>query len=365
MVGRKRRAVCRVSFRGPLRVRFVNVNNVDVDKLTRVLLNRSFIVSNSSSGSDPLARTLRGGKTAVCCKRHTAGVASSMSIIMCATTVRPSGPRFTYTGRGKLPVLAHTRLLKRVVEGCSAPITVSKARKGAAAASVMSRVLLTKSYSPAVDIKNVLPTVNKGVHMNGSRAFIARTYRCAGDFLDFFPGVDVVLGVSTSRLSFFGSVSSVHRSFHHFTRLLPTSNALVVGTSAPGCRSVVQSLPYGIVACNLRRSTSCRTTSVACSGCKRTSFSILHGNIGINDCCLGIPNVRGISGTLTTVTLNRLLNLSRRIVVGKLKDFAKASHHFRCGKRITKIAVMSSCTRRPARVRTALRTTRGCPRGGL
>lgn len=255
--------VCRVSFRGPLRVRFVKVKNVDVDNLTRVLLRRGFQVSNSSTGSDPLAHALRRHNTIVCCKRHTSGVGSSMSIIICATTVRPSGPRFTYTGRGKLPVLAHTRLLKRVVQGCSAPVTVSKARKGAAAASVISRVLLRNSYSPAVDINKVLPTVRKGVHIKGSRAFVARTYRCAGDFLDFFPGVDIVLGVSTSRLSFFGSVSSVHRSFQGFTRLLPTSNALVVGTSAPRCRAVAQRLPYGILACNLRRSTSCATASVA------------------------------------------------------------------------------------------------------
>lgn len=153
---------------------------------------------------------------------------------MCATTMRTSGRRFSHTGRLRLPVLSETRFLKRLVGGCSAPVTIDNARNGAAAASVVSRVLLRTGASPALSVNNVLGSVRNGVHINRSNLFITRTYRCAGDFLDFFPGVNVVLGVRRSRLSFFGSLTSVHTSFHGFTRLLPTSNALFVGNSVRG-----------------------------------------------------------------------------------------------------------------------------------
>lgn len=365
LLGGKHVSVCGVGFRGPVRVRFVKVNKVDVDNLTRVLLRRKFAMSNSSSGRSPLAGGLRSRNTVVRCKRYTRGVSSKVSYIMCATTVGGTGPRLVRTITHGVPVLAHTRLLKRLVGGCGAPVTMSNARKGAAAASVVSRVLLTTSLSPAVSINNVLGTVNNGVHIKGSRAFVARTYRCAGDFLRFCPGVDIVLGVRRSRLSFFGSLRSVERSFRRFTTLLPSSKALVVGNSVSGCRRVCRNLSYGIVACNSSSVLSCDTTGVACSRGKLITFSLVGGEGTISRVRLSMANSRGISGTLTSVTATRLLRVPVRAVGGKVLSFDKASHHFRCGKAFGNMAIISSCTRRPARVTTALGTTRRCPRGRM
>lgn len=343
-------------------VRFVNVNNDKVYPLTRVLRRRNCRLSNSSVGRNRALSEVGNCKVPMFVKRTTRGVGNTR-LIICSTTVGRAGPRERTTGGLNVPYVREDMVLNVIAEECEEDVTISNARNGAAAATVLSRILVNDNFSPSTVVNKGLPFVNKGDCINRDSVVIYRTYRCISAFLRLGPFVSVVLGVSTSRLSCFGGLSGVGGSFGGFTRR--AANLLIVGNSSRGALSTMGSIRVRGVACNFNRGYSCETRGVDTSGNIRRRFSLCCGNRGLARVGLVIPKGRGVCGTLTTTTATRCLNTAPGRVSRGLRGFNNIREEFRVLNAPSKVAITSSFTRRPARLATALGTTVGVNFGGI
>ncbi len=342
------------------RVRVVNVNNDKVYPLTRVLRDGNCILANSSGGRDsPLGHmgTLNVG---IFVKRDTSGMGSTR-LIICSTTVSARGPRVIRTRHLNVPAVRHDRLLNTLAHGFSGIVNMYNARNGASIASVVARVLVLGGVRPATIVNNGLPLVGSGNVTNGDRVVIYRDYRFISAFLRLSPSVAILLGVSGSRLSCFGAVRGVIHSFGGF---ITVNGIYCMGNSSRLTLSTARNLSVGAIAFNFDSGGRCITGGRGANGFN-FSFSMCGDNRGLVGLRLGVPNRRGVLGTLSTFTITCSLNMSTRNVGSTLRDFANTNEHFRFLNRFSNFILTSSCTRRPARVGTALATTGGLSCGHM
>lgn len=234
--------------------RFVNVNNTNVDILTRVLRTRKITISNSSHTRDTGASQLRALNVAIRFKRQTRGITRTRAII-CSDTVGPSGPRVITTRTTNGHVIRHDSVLTLLV-GNGQTIAITKTRNGAAADSVLSRVLIGTNTSPDCTVNNFVRNPSNAAlsnkRTNGNSVLITRTSRSSNDFTGCRPAVTVVAGYRTSRLSRCNSRTRCHTTF--ITRTNQTANRIVVDVSSPSKLTILRTLPTSIgsraITCN-------------------------------------------------------------------------------------------------------------------
>lgn len=346
------------------RVRFINVNNTNVNNVTRILTGRNCRVDNSSLTPGPIARRLVGLKTAVCFGRHPRGMHST-DIIIISDTVSTSGPRVITTRRTHVPIVHHTRVLTRLVH-FHRNVTVTKARNGAAAATVISDVCTRTKLSPAFIGNKLMGTTKIRTHLKRNQCLVTRTSRDSTSFLRLRPVITVIAGVRTSRVSACrNSFRGLGRAFVGFLRGLPFCNHTIVYISSPIVHRLLPQIKHRAAACNFDRSTSIHMRS-----CRRVNprkrFALLHRSGRPVHIALGTPNHRGTLGTTTTITITARRKVSSRTVLHTLRDFRKAKHHFSflnrfplrpIGNGDNATVLISSCNRRPARISTAVGTT--------
>lgn len=298
---------------------------------------------------------MHGLNVPIAVNRETRGVGNTR-VVICATTLLGSGPRLMTTGTDKVPAFRHSGLFNTVSEVCGGYVNVYKARNGAAAASVAARVVVATGLSPSTMVNKGLPVVNSDNEINGDRGFIYRTYRFISAFLSLSPSITIVLGVSRSRLSCFGALSGLVGDFRGFTSV--TAGTMVCGNSSTGALGTVRNVSNGsLVAFNVTRRGSCCPRGVTPMRNTCCRFSTVRGNRFLYRVGLEIPKLRGILGTLTTLTTSVCSNTSTRSYHKKLSTFDNTREHFRLLNGCGNIAFMSSCTRRPTRLGIAVSTT--------
>ncbi len=249
----------------------MNVNNVKVDTVTECCGCGKLGIDNCSGAPSSLAHTLRTRKVRIRCRSSVGCVPASISraLIMCAPTVPGSVKRLMCIRRGNWEIVGHSEVLNRVTRN-RRYLTITNARKGAAADALLTRVFRSSKRKYSTFLKNVSGGRSAGLLIDSGPMVITRTSRFSESFLRLFPSVTIVASVSTSRLSVCSSIRRVCRTFETFTSRI--DNALVAGVKLP---MRPRRASTGILECSCGSpTTSFCTSSVIISRYKCFAFSL-------------------------------------------------------------------------------------------
>lgn len=166
---------------------FMNTNNVKVDTLMHCFLFGNGMITNCSHAPAPLARALVTRNTRVRCRRGVSLVPRTYgsgrdALIMFAPTIPRRRRRLICFHGGKFRVRGHTRILKAVARS-DGNLYMTKARNGAAASAVATRLLRRSRIRYATFLKKVSGGCNAGLLLSrGDPCAIVRTSRFSHSF---------------------------------------------------------------------------------------------------------------------------------------------------------------------------------------
>lgn len=166
---------------------FINTNNVKVDTLMHCFLSEKGFMTNCSHAPDRLARYLVTRNTRVRCRRSTSLVprrygSGRDALIMLAPTMPRRRTRLICFHGGNFRVRGHTRMLKAVARS-DGKLYMTKARKGAAASAVATRLLRRSRIKYATFLKKVSGGCKAGLLLSGADpCAMVRTSRFSHSF---------------------------------------------------------------------------------------------------------------------------------------------------------------------------------------
>ncbi len=176
-----------VRFGGVGTICFINVNNVNVDTVTHCFLRGNVYIKNCSGAPSRLAHGLRRRKTRIRCRRGISLVPRIYGrprsyLIICAPTIPTRRGRLACFQRGNFRVRGHTRILNALAHS-RGNLYITKARKGAAASSVATRVLRRDAISYGTFLNKVAGGCKAGCVLSpGDSCIIVRTSRFSHSF---------------------------------------------------------------------------------------------------------------------------------------------------------------------------------------
>lgn len=176
-----------VSVGGVATICFVKTNKVKVDTLVHCFLSGKGGINNCSGAPSNLARRLGCRKTTVRCRSGISLVPSSFAsptgaLIICAPTIPRSRSRLYCFQKGNFRIVGHTHILNRVAN-YGQKLYITNARNGAAASSVITRLLGRSRISYGTFLNNVLGGCSDGLVLSsGDSLAIVRTSRFSHSF---------------------------------------------------------------------------------------------------------------------------------------------------------------------------------------
>lgn len=369
----------------PAKVYFMGIGGVSMSELALHLKARGFTVTGSDGVRSSVTEMLESKGITVYSPQQAGNITDheKPDFIVYTAAIHPDNPEMKAAEELDIPLYTRAGLLGQVMKAYGMPVAVAGTHGKTTTTSMLSEMALMAGLDPTLFIGGVLPSVGGGYRDGKAELLIAEACEYTNSFLEFHPGVGVILNIDADHLDFFKDIEDIRRSFRKFAGRIPDDGVLIINNSLDRLQEFLEGITCRVVTFGVddgegfisggakapdpgvgtlsgdeseTRVADYRAVDITYDEAARASYTLLSPGHPPMKVTLGVPGAHNVSNSLAAVAAFDLTGADREKAAEALKAFTGAQRRLEYKGERDGIKVIDDYAHHPTEIRASLET---------
>ena len=344
-----------IDFAHPCRVYFVGIGGISMSGLAELLADAGFQVSGSDRSPSAVTEMLEARGIRVFYGQRAENITDSIDCAVFTAAIQPDNPEYIAVHEKSIPSLTRGQLLGQVMKNYRIPIAVSGTHGKTTTTSMVSEILLAADTDPTLAVGGMLKDIGGNMRIGGREYFVTEACEYTNTFLDFAPGIGLILNIEEDHLDFFHDLADIRNSFHRFARLLPKDGCLIINGEIENLEEITGDLPCRVLTFGSGPDSDYHPADIRYDQMGYPSFTLLGPNRQERRFALQVPGEHNIYNAMAAIALADVLSIDSALT-------AKALHTYKgTDRRFEGVTVIDDYAHHPTEIRATLKAAGNYP----
>ncbi|HAZ19944.1 MAG TPA: UDP-N-acetylmuramate--L-alanine ligase [Clostridiales bacterium] len=202
---------------------FVGIGGISMSALALIMLEKGFEVRGYDRDSDtPLVNQLKKAGIPICHSYYD-GVFDGVTRVVYTAAIQDSDIMLSAPRTMGLFTMERSEFLGQLMKTEGNPIGIAGTHGKSSTTGMISSIFLEARRDPTVLVGAEMPSLGGCYHIGKGKDFIFEACEYKDSFLDFFPGVAVVLNIALDHVDYFGTIENIIASFRKYIFIAHTA----------------------------------------------------------------------------------------------------------------------------------------------
>ena len=331
--------------------------------LAMVLADRKFNVTGSDRTASDVTDALVNAGITVHIGEDAANLtaAGKPDLVVYTAAIHPDNPEFAKSKELGIPMLTRAELLGQIMKHYYLPIAVSGTHGKTTTTAMVSKILLENNMDPTISIGGILKDIGGNIRIGASKYFVTEACEYTNSFLNFFPGVGIILNVDADHLDFFKDLDDIRNSFHKFAALIPEDGTLVVNGEIPKLSELTGDLKCSIKTYGFSDEFDYYPSDIKYDNFGNASFTINRKGSSSFAVSLKVPGKHNIGNALAAAATADVFDIPDKEIAAGLTSFTGTGRRFEYRGTVDGLTIIDDYAHHPTEIAATLSAAKNYP----
>ncbi len=338
---------------GAKHIHFIGVGGVMMSSLALITHQRGYTVSGTDRTRTSVTESLEAAGIRVLYE-HDEAAAMGADMVVYTVAISPENPEYAYACKEGIPCVSRADYLGYIMMGYVHRVGIAGMHGKSTCTSMCAQIFVDAGADPTVLSGATTACLGGAYRIGGKQNFIFEACEYMDSFLDFNPGIAVILNVEMEHVDYFKSMEQIRTSFGKYADLTGESGFAVVNCDDPEVMASVEQYLGGIVTFGIENEyVTFRAVNLTYEG-GYPSFDILLDGELFSHIVLTVPGKHNVYNALAAAACAHLCGISSEDIARGLHAFGGAGRRMEYKGRINGAPVYDDYGHHPAEVAATL-----------
>ena len=293
--------------------------------LATILLTKGYKITGSDSGKNIYTERLRE-KGVLIYEGHRAENAEGADAVIYSAAIKSDNPERSYAESNNILCIERSTLLGEIETMYSCPIDVSGTHGKTSTTGMLAHIYMSAKTNPTVLIGGDLSILEGNMHIGDSNFFISEACEYHRSFLEFHPGIAIILDIEEDHLDYYKDLDDIKCAFRDFALL--ADRAVVINADDKNTVDTVAGLK-NVVTTSRVGEADFYAGNISADTFGAYSFSVYSKEKGfLSDVSLSVPGIHHVSNALCAYAAAYISGLEPSAISEGLASFKGAKRRF-------------------------------------
>ena len=326
--------------------------------LASILLSNGYNITGSDSGNNIYTERLKAKGVTVFSGHEEKNVYGASAVIYSAA-IKSDNPERSYAEKNGIMCIERSTLLGEIETLYNCPIDVSGTHGKTSTTGMLAHIYMASEANPTVLIGGDLDILEGNMHIGGNDFFISEACEYHRSFLDFHPGIAIILDIEEDHLDYYKDLADIKSAFHDFALL--ANRAVVINSDDKNTCDAVSDIKNIITTSRINEA-DFYAKDVKCGTFGEYSFSVYSKEKGfLSEVKLSVPGIHHVSNALCAYAAAYTSGLNPESISKGLANFKGAKRRFELKGIKDGIRIYDDYAHHPTEIKATLDALSGFP----
>ena len=338
---------------GAKHIHFIGVGGVMMSSLALITHMRGYAVSGTDRTCTAVTRSLQENGVTVLYE-HNAQAAVGADMVVYTVAISPDNPEYAYAKAQGIPCVSRADYLGYIMMGYEHRVGIAGMHGKSTCTSMCAQIFVDAGADPTVLSGATTACMGGAYRIGGKQHFIFEACEYMDSFLDFNPGIAVLLNVEMEHVDYFKSMEQIRASFGKYAALTGESGFAVANCDDPEVMASLDAYLGGVVTFGIENEyATLRAVNLAYES-GYPAFDILLDGEFFAHIVLSVPGKHNVYNALAAAASAHLCGLSAQDIAQGLRHFCGAGRRMEYKGRLNGAAVFDDYGHHPTEVAATL-----------
>lgn len=338
---------------GAKHIHFIGVGGVMMSSLALITYRRGYTVSGTDRTRTAVTEELEKSGILVHYE-HTAEAALGADMVVYTVAISPDNPEYAYAKAEGIPCISRADYLGYIMLGYVHRVGVAGMHGKSTCTSMCAQIFVDAGADPTVLSGATTACLDGAYRIGGKEHFIFEACEYMDSFLDFNPGIAVLLNVEMEHVDYFKSMEQIRTSFGKYAALTGESGFAVANSDDPEVMASIEQYVGGTVTFGIDNEyATFRAVNLTYEG-GYPAFDILLDGEHFSHVALSVPGKHNVYNALAAAASAHLCGISAADIASGLHAFGGAGRRMEYKGRLNGAAVYDDYGHHPTEVAATL-----------
>jgi UDP-N-acetylmuramate--alanine ligase len=342
------------------KIHFIGICGSSMSGLALLIRHYGYIVSGSDKDDNPVAVDMRSKGIKVIIGQKAENIDDSISLVVYTVAVKQDNPELKAVIDRGIPLIERGSFLGIISRKYKYPVSVSGAHGKTTTTAMLSSIMLSAGYDPAIHLGGVFPLIGGSVRPSESNYFITEACEYYEHMLKLSSYGAIILNVDSEHLDYYKNDANIDAAFAKFASNVSSDGFLVV--CAENERAMYAASPVSARVVTYALSSSSLNAEFEadniCAYPDRTEFDLLHNSVFCERVVIHIPGSHYVLDSLAASAAAWNLGADEAAIKTGLDAFTGTGRRFEHKGTVRGAKLIDDYAHHPAEVKATLSAAR-------
>ena len=233
-------------------VHFIGIGGISMSTLAELLIKKGYRISGSDMNPSELTGHLTSLGATINIGQRAENITGDIDLAVMTAAIHEDNPELMAVRKNNIPLMTRAQLLGQIMKLYKYPAAIAGAHGKTTVTSMVSELLINAEKDPTLSIGGFLPSIGSNFRLGNSEYFVTEACEYTNSFLEFFPGIEIILNIEADHLDFFKDLDDIRSSFRRFAALLPVDGTLIINGEIDNPEYITQDVTGRIITFGLK-----------------------------------------------------------------------------------------------------------------
>ena len=336
---------------------FAGIGGSGMSPLADILHAQGYRISGSDvNESDNLAR-MRSLGIPVVMQQVAENITDDIDLFVYTTAVGKNNPELLAAEQKGIPTLERAKLLGLITRRYPRTVAVAGTHGKTTTSSMLSQILLSGGFDPAVFIGGRLPLIGANGRAGKSDIMVCEACEFQDHYLSMAPAISIILNIDADHLDYFGSLDGVIRSFHNFAEL--TASTLIVNRDDPHAYKALEGVTdKQVIFYSAQGEAEWTARHISYEHGSYGRYDLYHNGEFFAAMSLGVPGEHNVGNSMAAAIAAYVCGASAEQIADGIAAFHGAGRRFEFLGTFGGVTIVDDYAHHPTELRATLNTAK-------
>ena len=331
---------------------FIGIGGINMSSLALMTAQRGMRVAGSDRAKTSITADLEERGIGVFYE-HNAENVRGFDAVIYTVAISEDNPEYQYAIRAGLPVISRADYLGYIMCAYKTRIGVCGMHGKSTTTSMLAQVFLDSGRDPTVMCGAQVGCIGGAYRLGGGEDFIFEACEYKDSFLDFYPGIAVILNIEPEHMDYFRDLDHIKSSFAAFASKCGADGAVVLNADDENAMDIARSCTSRLVTFGLSEGADVRAVNVKHAH-GRASYELYAHGAFVQEVHLTSAGLHNVQNSLVSFAVASIVGIGYDEVSASLSTFKGVGRRMEFKGRLCGADVFDDYAHHPTEVRAAL-----------
>ncbi|MBR0147607.1 MAG: UDP-N-acetylmuramate--L-alanine ligase [Lachnospiraceae bacterium] len=341
-------------------VHFIGIGGISMSTLAELLIKKGYRISGSDMNPSELTGHLTSLGATINIGQRAENITGDIDLAVMTAAIHEDNPELMAVRKNNIPLMTRAQLLGQIMKLYKYPAAIAGAHGKTTVTSMVSELLINAEKDPTLSIGGFLPSIGSNFRLGNSEYFVTEACEYTNSFLEFFPGIEIILNIEADHLDFFKDLDDIRSSFRRFAALLPVDGTLIINGEIDNPEYITQDVTGRIITFGLKGDFDYTAGDITFED-GHPSFDLYKNGQKQERFTLGVFGEHNVYNALALIAFADSLEIDRGITQKTLAAFGGTQRRFELKGKKDGFTVVDDYAHHPTEIRATLSTALALP----